>query len=255
MTPAVSSRIFRRVPRPSDLALLQRLRIQNITLWMDDLLAHPREAEPLLQMLKNRGMRVPAVHLPTMAGGRPIELVETSADVYQQAFDLMAPFQPRVAIAHIAAQQSDALEQLTDLANDRGITLAFEADVNQYSTLPNMLKLLRELDSTHGLCLDLSRTRLELDEIRALARSIRWLEVSAQRDGWRHAPPLETDRHIREEMQVMQGLAYVNYEVLPASSEHLSPGDAELTMLLRQVSAWDRGDDGQTKFEGPVVPF
>ena len=266
MTPLLSTRLFRRLPRLNDLALARRHNFDDLQLWMDDLGEHPEEAaRTLSERACSLGIRFSCVHLPTQRGGQPINLhVEDRflrndiIDFYQRALDVAQSFGSKVAVLHADARQSDGLAQLLEQSNEHQIAIAFETDVSAHSRLEEFLRLFRHFEAAghgHGLCLDLSRTQVSLDELRLLQRAIRVIEVSAARHGRPHEIPSEHDNDLRACVQAGAGVPYIAYEVVPAAPENHPPGEAELSMMMRRISAWHRRDDGRTRFEGPVVPF
>ena len=266
MTPLLSTRLFRRLPTRSDLALASRHQFFDLELWMNDLMDEPPEsARRLSERACEYGVRFPVVHLPTKRDGGPLNLRMTDAfllnnllDFLQTALDYAQRFGTRVAVVHVEARESTGLSRLIELANEHQIALAFETDVNEHSRLEQFLSLFRRMESAghgHGLCVDLSRTQVSPDELRMLQRALRVVEVSCNRDGREHRIPTEGDSDLRACVQASAGVPYVAYEVVSESPAGFPPGDAELAMMMRRISAWHRRDDGRTRFEGPVVPF
>jgi sugar phosphate isomerase/epimerase len=266
MTPLLSTRLFRRLPTRSDLALAAKHQFFDLELWMNDLMDEPPEtARRLSERACVQGVRFPVVHLPTKRDGATINLRITDAflqnsllDYFQTALDYAHLFGTRVAVLHTEARESTALSRIIELANEHGIALAFETDVNEHSRLEEFLALFRRMEAAghgQGLCIDLSRTQVSPDELRMLQRAIRVIEVSCNRDGREHRIPTESDNELRACVQAAAATPYVAYEVVSESPANHPPGDAELAMMMRRISAWHRRDDGRTRFEGPVVPF
>lgn len=266
MMPLLSTRLFRRLPTLSDLTLASRHQFFDLELWMDDLVEQPLDAaRRLSERACNTGIRFSVVHLPTRRKDGPINLHERDQfirndilDFYQRALDQAQSFGTRVAVLHTDARQSDGLEQLLEIATEHQIAIAFETDVNAHSRLEEFLRLFRHMEAAnhgHGLCIDLSRTQVSRDELRMLQRAIRVIEVSVNRHGRAHQLPSETDNDLRATMQAGAGVPYLAYEIVSESPANHPPGDAELAMMMRRISAWHRRDDGRTRFEGPIVPF
>lgn len=259
MIPAVSTRVFGRLPGVHELLLAHRYAFYDLELWGDDLVARPDAVDAFARAARDAGVRVPCFHLPLNGPHGPIDLHTRDAGLradaigwLDRALDDAARLGAQYVVAHVRGDDDAGVATLVDRVNNRQLVLALEADTLPHSSPAELCRLLERLGAPayrHGLCIDLSRTDAATvtDPVR---RRLRWVEVSACRNGRSHDVPVESDVALRRAVERFYGLPYVAYEVV---SFH--PGEAELSLVLRRLNAWHRGGAGVTRFEGPVVPF
>lgn len=247
MQPALSTRLFGRVPTPLDLALARDAGFLDLELWTDPLVGlGEARAERLLESIAGLGLNVRCVHAPTTAFGAPVNLDAGGGDAgaalgrVRDAMGLAARAGARSFVAHLSGR-SARLRELAAEAEERGLTLALEVGAAPHSDVPQLERLLDGLGPTrHGLCVDLSHAPLAVEELERLGRRVVWLEVSARRGGEEHVLP---DEALRPRVVACAHLPYFAYEVVLPGSAAGAPGAAELTLVLRRLRAWTHAGD------------
>ncbi len=263
MVPVLSTRAFGRLPTTADLALARRLRLFDFELWLDGF--SEKDIRSLGPRMAALGLHVPGVHLPVRGPRGPLDVDapdplarRDALDALQRSLDLAEPFGPLAVILHARGVAGDGLGRLFEAADERGLRVALEHDTLPGSSLDRLLKLLDGLGSAsrgHGVCVDLSRVQLAAEGYRALGGRLVWLEASSPVGAHAHGPPDGSNRALRLSVEACP-LPQVAYEVVPVGPPLAPPGEAQLTMLLRQVVAWHL-DVGQPMYEGasPFLPL
>lgn len=263
MRPILSTRLFGRLPDSRTLAFARRHGFVALAVALDDVPASSSEARMLRARLDAEGLSAPAVHLPTRLGERqlldlhavsPVDRTEASERL-RGALDDAQALGAEIAVIHASARPSPELFRLLEEADARDVGLCFEQETLPGTGLAEILAFLGSLGDdlrAHGLCLDLARTRPSQPMIARLHPTLRWLEVSGHPDDRRHLTPLADDDLLLETVQQLAP-GTVCYEVVPSGPAGRRPGDAELTNLLRILSAWHRGG-GQTSYQWPSPP-
>lgn len=265
MRPVLSTRIFgAALPSRSQLELAYREYFLDLELWTDPLMSRPvLDDERWARQLLASGMSVPCLHLPTRTERGPVDLSASSgaarnmaASLWRRCLDLANVFGSRVVVAHVQAPASSELMRFAEEASARHVSLALETNVGPGSSLGELLRVVRDLPALteeHGLCIDLSREPLEVDELNALGRLVKWVEISGRNHGEIHLPPDESSHDLQPVFESLAWMPFVAFEVVTATSPGYAPGDAELSMLLRRIRAWMR-DYGRIRHKEGIPP-
>jgi sugar phosphate isomerase/epimerase len=245
MRPALSTRLFARVPTHLDLSLARDEGFLDLELWTDPLVGlGEAAADRLLELVASEGLNVRCIHAPTRAFGAPLDLdAPDDGQALERTFDAMRLARRAGAqtfIVHLAGG-SARLGPLVEAAEDHGLTLALEVGAAPHAGARELEGLLRPLGATrHGLCVDLAHAPLDEQELRRLGRRVVWLEVSAARGGAEHVLP---DDALRPRVLSCAHLQWFAFEVVLPGSAAGPPGAAELALTLRRLRAWSHAGD------------
>jgi len=257
MQPAVSTRIFGGIPGQRELVLVRRARLYALELWTEPLAGAPPGAwRELADAVRGEGLQVPCVHLPVRSlDGPPLDAGATDPSIRREVMlrglpvlDLAARMGARIAVVH-ASEPSDELWQLSQEALVRQLRLAVEINSLPDASPQKVRRMAWDLGPGHGVCLDLSSFRPQVESLRGEDWAVRWLEVSGVRAGRRHLPPDESEVALLPWVEAAAAMPFVGYEVWL----HGRPGPTELELVLRRVNAWHR--HGGMPTWGEVSPF
>jgi hypothetical protein len=251
MRPVLSTRLFATVPDEDGLALVRQAGFLDVEVRLDPFERQGWTGlEALRELLSHVGLTPRAAHLPVTGAEGPLDLARpdpldraVALDTLRHGLDAAVTLRTRLVIVHANARGLEGIGLLLESARERSLDVALEADIGLHSSpveLVDALERLGVLGLGHGVCVDLSRTRLDARLSRTLGRRLRWLEVSRASAGQPHRPPDTADARLREEM-ARAATPFVSYEVDPSGPARVPPGRAELAITLRRLAAFHLG--------------